>query len=297
MSPTVTTKNSKKKRSHMATSAVCACPYQNIKSLVGEDFLTLGPESGKIWRLKKVQYLQKKYHCQWTLLLGKKPKWIFHNFGNLTTTCVSSRLTQTCGSNRMASSNSSWRLYIQGKVISIQAPQYRQYALVSDFLDLANLGIREEALLATNWIKDRPERLKLQNLALATKTGPAMSSLPKNMTADVRYAMNKCESLGSGKQLILHGHPSAIAQDFSPHMAVLRRHLLPIMHFQCCMILQGIIGRNFDIFAATSGSAAWVLLWKTRSRPIGVRVCPVAQFNFFSTAFDPRAWTMVENEG
>ena len=32
---------------------------------------------------------------------------------------------------------------------------------------------------------------------------------------------------------------------------------------------------------------------KTRSRPIGVRFCPVAQFNFFSTALDPRAWTMV----
>ena len=33
--------------------------------------------------MKKVQYLQRKYHCQWTLLRGKKPKWIFHNFGNL----------------------------------------------------------------------------------------------------------------------------------------------------------------------------------------------------------------------
>ena len=60
------------------------------------------------------------------------------------------------------------------------------------------------------------------------------------MKADVQYAINKGESLGSGGE-----------------------------------------------------STAWVLLWKTRSRPIGVRVCPVAQFNFFSTAIDPRAWTMV----
>ena len=59
------------------------------------------------------------------------------------------------------------------------------------------------------------------------------------------------------------------------------------------MILQGTPGGNFDIFAASGESTAWVLLWKTCSRPIGVRVCPVAQFNFFSTAFDPRAWTMV----
>ena len=89
-------------------------------------------------------------------------------------------------------------VYPRQRSISIQAPQYRQHALISDFLDLANLSIREEALLATNWIKDRPEGLKLQNPALATKTGPAMSSLPKHMKADVQYAINKCESLGSG---------------------------------------------------------------------------------------------------
>ena len=59
------------------------------------------------------------------------------------------------------------------------------------------------------------------------------------------------------------------------------------------MFLQGTLGGNFDIFAASGESTAWVLVWKTRSRPIGVRVCLVAQFNFFSTAFVPRVWTMV----
>ena len=47
------------------------------------------------------------------------------------------------------------------KVISTQAPQYRQFALISDFLDLANSSLREEAALATNWSKDRLEGLKL----------------------------------------------------------------------------------------------------------------------------------------
>ena len=59
------------------------------------------------------------------------------------------------------------------------------------------------------------------------------------------------------------------------------------------MTRQGTLGGNFDIFAASGESTAWVLLWKTRSRPIGVTVCPVAQFKFFKTAFDPRKWTMV----
>ena len=87
-------------------------------------------------------------------------------------------------------------------------------------------------------------------------------------------------------------NPSTLAKDFLPHMAVLRRHFLPNVHFQCCMLLEGTLGGDFDIFAANGESTAWVLLWKTRSRPIGVRVCPLAQLNFFSTTLDPRAWTM-----
>ena len=178
-------------------------------------------------------------------------------------------------------------------MVTVHAPHHRQHALISDFLDPANLSTQEEAALATNWINDRPEGLKLQNLALATMAGPVMSSLPKNLTADVHYAVNKCESLDPGQQLIPHGNPSAIAAKISPHMAVRRCHVLPNLHLQCCMLLQGTFGGDFDIFATSGESTAWVLLWKTRSRPIGVRVCPVAQFDFFSTAFDPREWTMV----
>ena len=166
-------------------------------------------------------------------------------------------------------------------MIPTPAPQYRQCALISNFLDLAHRSIREEAALATNWIKDRLEGLKLLNPALATTTGRVFSSLPRNPTAHVHYAINKCESLGSGKQLILHGDPSASAREFSPHTAVLRRHFLPNAHFQCCNVLQGPLGHDFDIFAASGESTAWVLLWKTRSRPSGVRVRPVAQFDFF----------------
>ena len=38
---------------------------------------------------------------------------------------------------------------------------------------------------------------------------------------------------------------------------------LPNMQFECCMILQGTPGGNFDIFAAIGEATAWVLLWKT----------------------------------
>ena len=93
------------------------------------------------------------------------------------------------------------------------------------------------------------------------------------------YAIDKCESLVSGNRLILHGNPSAIAKDCSQHMEVVRRHFsqkaLPVLYDS-----QGTLGGNFDVFAASVESTAWVLLWKTRSRPIGVRACPVAQFKF-----------------
>ena len=59
------------------------------------------------------------------------------------------------------------------------------------------------------------------------------------------------------------------------------------------MLLQGNHCHDFDIFAASGESTAWVPCGKTRSRPIGVRVCPVAHFNFSSTALDPREWSMV----
>ena len=103
----------------------------------------------------------------------------------------------------------------------------------------------------------------------------------------------KCESLGSGKQSIIHGNPSTIAKDFSQHLIVLRCHLLPNMSLHCCTLLQGTLSGNFDIFAASDDSTAWVLFWKTSSTPIGVSVCLGAQFNFLRTAFDPREWTMV----
>ena len=51
--------------------------------ILGGFFFILGPESRKFWWLTKVQYLQKKHHCQWTLMRGKKPKWNLHNFGDL----------------------------------------------------------------------------------------------------------------------------------------------------------------------------------------------------------------------
>ena len=80
-----------------------------------------------------------------------------------------------------------------------------------------------------------PQYRQLQNL-----TSPGRADLlaiyQKNLTADVHHAIIKCESLGSEKQLILHRNPPAIAWEFSPFVAVLRRHFFA----QCCTSLQGV---------------------------------------------------------
>ena len=73
MSPTVTTNNFKQKEVKRQQYRLCLA-VKEYQILGCKHFLLLGPESGKIWWLKKVQYLQKKYLCQWTLLRGKKPK-------------------------------------------------------------------------------------------------------------------------------------------------------------------------------------------------------------------------------
>ena len=82
LSPTVETKSFKEKEVAWQQHRLCMDVAEH-QILGGKHFLTLGPGSGKIWCMTKVQYLQKKYHCQWTLLCGKKPKWIFHNLSNL----------------------------------------------------------------------------------------------------------------------------------------------------------------------------------------------------------------------
>ena len=140
----------------------------------------LGPESGKIWWLKKVLHLQKEYHCQWTLLRGKKPKWSFNNFGIL----LRPLELVPASHERVVPTERQVRTVLgdtisKAKVISIQAPQHRQYALISDFLDLAHLSKRKEAARGTTLIQDRLPGSKLQNLALATMTGPALRSETK----------------------------------------------------------------------------------------------------------------------
>ena len=143
--------------------------------------------------------------------------------------------------------------------------------------------------LATQWIQAYPCKTKTSQ--------ETQRSLQKFLEPDrkpkVIYTDNSLE-FGKSCEEISWNHCSVFGQDFPRIWQSFDIFFFkPNMHFQCCILLQGTLGGNFDIFAASGASTAWVLLWKTRSRPVGVRVCPVAQFNFCSTSFDLREWTTV----
>ena len=198
--------------------------------ILGGTSLFLGQESGKIWWLKKVQHLQKKYRCQWTLLRGEEPKWIFHSLGNI----LRPLELPPASLERVVPTERQVRTVLgdcisRAKVIPAQAPQYGHCALISDFLDLANFEHRRRRRSSIGHELDQgpTRRVEAAEPCVGNQDGPIYRQFTeKNLTADVHYASNKCESLGSGRQLILHRNPSATGRDFSPQSAEPRHFLL-----------------------------------------------------------------------
>ena len=123
----------------------------------------------------------------------------------------------------------------KAKTIPIQPPRFRQYALISDFLDLSNLGFQEEAALATNWIKDRREGLKIQNLALVTVTGPAMSSLLKKYDCRCSVCHKQMRVIGLRETIDPSRGSIGNCKGFfstygSPSTSFFAEYALPVLH-------------------------------------------------------------------
>ena len=294
MSPTVTTKNSEQKEVMWQQYRLCLAVAE-YQILDGKIFLVLGPESGKIWWLKKMQYLLKKFHCRWTLLRGNHLKWILSQFWrSFTTTGVCTDLAWASGSNGMASSFCSWRLFFEGRhdynsnatVLAMCADQSLPGSCQFEHTRGSSIG--HELDQGPTWMVEASEP------CIGHYDRPSCSQSTE--TYDFRCSVHHEQMRVIGRRETTDPSRESVGKcrSFSPHMSVLKRHFfLPNMQFECCTILQGTLGGNFDIFAASGESTAWVPCWKTRSRPVGVRVCPADQFNFFKTALDPRKWTLV----
>ena len=142
-SPTVTATSFKQKEVIWQQYLVCLAVAQH-QILGGKLFLILGPGSGKMWWLKKVEHLQKKVPLPMDRPAWKESQVDFHNLGNLL------RPLELVPASRERVVPTEWQVRTvrgdcisKAKVIPIQAPQNRQYALISDFLELAHLSIRE----------------------------------------------------------------------------------------------------------------------------------------------------------
>ena len=127
---------------------------------------------------------------------GRTLKWIFHHSGSLLQPLEfvpepRKHFIPTQLQVRIVLGQST----SQASVISIQAPQCRRYALISDFLDFAKLSIRDEA----TWQRIG-SRIDLKEESFRTLHWPLlqlqMSSSPKNVITDVQQAINTCESFG-----------------------------------------------------------------------------------------------------
>ena len=108
MSPTINTKSFEKKwygkRYHLCMDAA------EHQILGGKHFLILGPESGKILWLRKVQYFQKKVPSPMDCLAWRETHVIFSkSWQSFASTGVDASLAWASGSYRMASTHSSWR--------------------------------------------------------------------------------------------------------------------------------------------------------------------------------------------
>ena len=114
MSHTVTTKNRTQKEVIWQQYRLCLAVAE-CQILGGKHFLIFGTRIRKDLVVKKGPISsEKKYHCQWTLLLGEKPQWN-HSSGIFIILSISSVHLSQYQPRVSECSFSSWRLYIQGK--------------------------------------------------------------------------------------------------------------------------------------------------------------------------------------
>ena len=145
-------------------------------------FFVLGPGSGKIWWLKKVQFLQKRYHSQWTLLRRKQPKCTSHNFGDF------SQPLEFAPTSRLRVVPTEFQVrsvlgVSKAKVISIQAPRYQQSALIRS----CNFEYERGSNLGHELDQGPTRRVPTSEPSAGHKHRPSFTQLTKNTTADVQH--------------------------------------------------------------------------------------------------------------
>ena len=94
-----------------------------------------------------------------------------------------------------------------------------------------------------------------------------------------------CETLGTGGQVIFqseHMHHYSGRNRLSLRMAMkeLREIYIPDYELDQAMALVGTLGGSVKITETNEECDAWIIMWLTHSRPLGVIVLPVSTFIF-----------------
>ena len=155
MSPTVETRSFKKKEVVWLQYHLCMDVAEH--QILGGTLPYFGTRIRKDLVVEKRCNISRKKStiANGPSLRGEKPTWIFHNLGNLL------RPPELLPASRERVVPTDWKVRAvlgdcisRATVIPAQAPQCRQYAVISVFLDLDNLSIQEEGAVASNWIKE-----------------------------------------------------------------------------------------------------------------------------------------------
>ena len=138
------------------------------KILGGKHFLILGPESGKIWWLKKVQYARKKVSLPMDRLRDEKHKLSFHDFGNLL------RPLELIPASRERVVPAEWQVRtVLGESESDSSSSTSVSAICADQrLDLANLSIQDEAALGHELDQGPTRRIQATEPFVGHQDGP-----------------------------------------------------------------------------------------------------------------------------
>ena len=144
-----------------------------------------------------------------------------------------------------------------------------------------------------NWIDDRPKGFKLQNLAFATLARPLMSSLPKK---------SDCGRPARYSQMRIFGPKATIDPSPGIHRR-LQQHFpriwqpFDVIFYRTCISSAACYFRAPSVAILTSlRPVVNPLPGCSSGKPVqdqlasGLSCSPI---RFFSTAFDPPAWTMV----
>ena len=105
---------------------------------------------------------------------------------------------------------------------------------------------------------------------------------PSAYLEKVQGAAAECENIGTGQQVILQGNVvwhrgrSYTASSVTRAVSSLKQAYLQNLEFTHSIIVVGTVGPKWPITQADIDEYAWIIMWITYARPLGLIVLPIS---------------------